>query len=52
MNTPLIEKLEEFGLSEKEAKVYMASLEIGEATADQIAKHSGVNRSTTYVQIQ
>lgn len=52
MNIPLIEKLEEFGLTEKEAKVYLGSLELGEATADQLSKHTGVNRSTTYVQIQ
>ena len=52
MQEPLLLKLQEFGLSEKEARVYLSSLELGEATADQIAKHSGVNRSTTYVQIQ
>lgn len=52
MNQPLLDKLQEFGLGEKESKVYLASLELGEATADQLAKHSGVNRSTTYVQIQ
>lgn len=46
------EDLQQFGLSEKESAVYMASLEIGRATADQLSKHSGVNRSTTYVQIE
>jgi len=40
------------GLSEKEAKVYMAALEIGRATADQLAKQAKIVRSTTYVQIE
>lgn len=48
----MLEDLQQFGLSEKESAVYMASLEIGRATADQLSKHSGVNRSTTYVQIE
>ncbi|QQG49832.1 MAG: hypothetical protein HZB70_03480 [Candidatus Berkelbacteria bacterium] len=37
------------GLSEKEAKVYLATLELGEDTVQNIAKKSGVNRATTYV---
>ncbi len=45
-------ELEDFGLSEKEAKVYLASLAIGKATADQLAKQSGIKRPTAYVQIQ
>ncbi len=45
-------ELEDLGLSEKEAKVYLASLEIGRATADQLAKHSKIVRSTTYVQLE
>ena len=52
MRTQIQEKLAEFGLSEKEAAVYSASLELGKATADQISKLSNVNRSTTYVQIE
>lgn len=48
----MIEKLQEFGLSEKEAQVYVASLELGPATADQIAKQANVKRPTTYVQIE
>lgn len=47
-----IPRLEKLGLSEKEAKVYVAALEIGAATADQLAKHTKLNRSTTYVQLQ
>lgn len=48
----MIKELQDFGLSEKEARVYYAALEIGKATADRLAKHAKVNRSTTYVQIE
>ena len=48
----MLKELEDFGLSEKEARVYLAALEIGRATADQLAKHAKVNRSTTYVQLE
>jgi sugar-specific transcriptional regulator TrmB len=41
-----------FGLTEKEAAVYAASLELGAATADQLANQSGIKRSTTYLQIE
>lgn len=39
-------------MSEKEAAVYMAALEIGRATADQLAKHAKIKRPTTYVQLE
>lgn len=45
-------ELQMLGLSEKEAKVYLTSLSIGSETAQNIAKHSGINRATTYVQIE
>lgn len=41
-------ELKNLGLSEKEAKVYVATLELGSATAQEIAKKSGVNRATAY----
>jgi sugar-specific transcriptional regulator TrmB len=44
--------LEAFGLSEKEAAVYAAALELGAATADQLANQSSIKRSTTYLQIE
>jgi len=44
--------LEKFGLGEKRAKVYLASLELGPATAAEIAQKSGVKRATTYVEIE
>lgn len=37
------------GLSDKEAKVYLASLELGPATAQIIAQKANVKRATTYV---
>lgn len=46
------DKLIAFGLSEKEANVYLALLNAGKGTADQIAKMTKLNRSTTYVQIK
>ena len=48
----MIEELKKIGLSENEAKVYMALLELGSATVQEIAKKSGVNRPTTYVQLE
>jgi sugar-specific transcriptional regulator TrmB len=48
----MFKKLQDFGLSEKEAKVYIASLELGKATVDKIAKQAGIKRPTTYVQIK
>jgi sugar-specific transcriptional regulator TrmB len=44
-----LEKLKEFGLSEKEALVYIALLELGTATVSEIAKTANINRSTTYI---
>lgn len=40
--------LEQFGLAEKEAKIYLAVLELGEANIQQIAQKSGVKRTTAY----
>lgn len=49
INNMLKEKLQEFGFSDKEAKVYLALVEMGSAVASDIAKKAGINRSTTYV---
>lgn len=48
----LMKDLEDLGLSEKEAQVYMATLSIGESSVQNIAKKSNVNRVTTYVMIE
>jgi len=41
-------ELQKIGLSEKEAKVYLAALELGQASVQNIALKAGVNRATTY----
>jgi sugar-specific transcriptional regulator TrmB len=48
----MLKELQDLGLSEKEAQVYLAALEIGRATADQLSKQSKLVRPTTYVQIK
>jgi sugar-specific transcriptional regulator TrmB len=45
----LIDPLKNLGLSEKEAKVYLALLQLGTATPYRIAKKSGLKRPTAYV---
>ena len=40
--------LEEFGLTERQAKVYLAALELGEATVSEIAAKAQVERTGTY----
>jgi len=47
----IYDRLQHFGLSDKEAKVYIAALELGPSPVQTIAKKAGVNRATTYVQI-
>ena len=38
--------LQELGLSEKEAKVYLALLQFDRSTINELAKKTGVNRTT------
>lgn len=45
----LIESLTKIGLNEKQARVYIALLQTGKATAYSIAKHSTLKKPTTYV---
>ena len=40
---------EYLGLSEKAAKVYVATLSLGTASIQQIARKSGLKRPTTYL---
>lgn len=47
-NIMLEKNLEKLGLDEKEARVYLALLELGEGNIHQIAKKSGVKRTTVY----
>lgn len=48
----MITQLKNLGLSDNEAKVYVAMLELGPATVLEISAKAGVNRPTTYVQIE
>ncbi len=50
--TNLEAELKKFGLSDKEAKVYLAVLELGQAPAAEIAVFSGVNRATAYAVLE
>ncbi len=43
-----IEQLRTYGMSEKEAKVYVSLLQTGPATANATAEKSGIIRTTTY----
>jgi len=45
-------QLQEFGLTTKEATVYMALLQYGAAPASDLAMTVNLNRSTTYVQLK
>ena len=51
--TPMhVKELMEFGLGENEAKVYLALLSLEIATANEIAKASGVHRASVYVALE
>lgn len=45
-------ELKHLGLAEKEASVYLASLELGPAAVQDISHKSKINRATTYVMIE
>lgn len=45
-------ELEQLGLSDKEAKVYLASLGLGPAQAGRIARQAGIKRPNTYVVLE
>ncbi len=49
MEDSVVQSLEELGLSEKEAKVYMAALALGPSPVQKIADAAGIKRVTTYV---
>lgn len=48
-NAHLFETLRTLGLSEKEAKIYFALLQLGPSTPYKMAKRSGLKRPTAYV---
>lgn len=45
----MLENLQKIGLTEKEAKVYLANLELGAAKIPEIAEKSKIKRTTVYV---
>ena len=45
----LSKELEKLGLSPKESVIYVALLELGEATPQHLCQKTGLNRATTYV---
>lgn len=47
-----MDSLKKIGLSENEAKVYLALLGLGSSTAQQIAQKAELKRPTTYVQLE
>ncbi len=49
MNEELLAQIEELGLSEKEARVYLANLMIGPTNEQKIADQAEIKRVTTYV---
>lgn len=48
----LAREIQKLGLSDKEALVYLASLELGPSPVQVIARKAEVNRATTYVMIE
>lgn len=48
----MITQLKHIGLSENEAKVYLAMLELGSSPMLEIAAKAGINRPTAYAQIE
>ncbi len=52
MDSVLVKQLKNFGLSEKESKIYLALLELEMATVFEVAKQSGINRSSAYVVLE
>ncbi len=49
VNMDLQSAIQNLGLTEKEAKIYLALLQSGQSTAYQLAKRSGLKKPTTYV---
>ncbi len=47
----MLSQLKNIGLSDKEARVYLAMLELGPSSVMDIASKAGVNRPTAYVEI-
>lgn len=48
----MLAQLKHIGLSENEAKVYLAMLELGPSPMLEIAAKAGINRPTAYAQLE
>lgn len=48
----MLNQLKNIGLTDNEAKVYLAMLELGPASVQEIAAKAGINRPTAYFQIE
>ena len=49
MNKEIIKTLQDIGLSKEEVEIYLAGLELGESTVQNIAKKAGIKRPTAYL---
>jgi len=49
MYANMISQLSDYGLSDKEAKIYLTTLELGNSPASSIARRSEIKRITAYV---
>ena len=48
MKEDLLKVLNEIGFSEKESKIYLALLELEQATANEVARKADINRTSAY----
>jgi len=48
----LYKQLQDAGLNETEAKIYLASLELGQTSVSRIAKKAGIKRTTVYLSLE
>ena len=48
----LFKELQDVGLNETEAKIYLAALELGQTTVGRISQKSGIKRTTIYLSLE
>lgn len=48
----LYKQLQDVGLNETEAKIYLAALELGQTSVSRIARKSGIKRTTVYLSLE
>ena len=51
-NFMLHKQLQNAGLSENEAKIYLATLELGQTSVSRIARQAGIKRTTVYLSLE